>query len=152
MERLHRTVKQRLDKMRLDGHSCDEALTIILRKIRSSPADGTGKTPFSLMFGREMKGRYMLLDPTRRVTCPRLNVVKKYRQADQRNKAKLVEFAAGDRIMMRNGKTSKFFRYGNVLFSVGHGAWKVRFENGTTRVVNQRFLRLCGGYWHGMPV
>ena len=111
--------------MRLEGYLCDEALAIILREVRGSSAKGTGKTPSSLMFQRERKGRYMLLSTKKSVTCAKLNIAKKYQQSDQRGKAKLVEFAAGSRVIMRNGKNSKFFRYGNVIHLAGYGAWKV---------------------------
>ena len=56
VERLHGSIKYRLQKLLYDGHDFQSSLRQILFDLRSNLHSSTGKSPFSLMFGREMNG------------------------------------------------------------------------------------------------
>ena len=55
VERLHRSLKGRLDKLLEEGQDLEESIQHILMDIRSSLSASTGQTPFGKLFGREMR-------------------------------------------------------------------------------------------------
>ena len=131
--------------MRQDGYAVDEAIRLILREMRATPCAGTGKTPFNVFFGREMKGRYMLLDANKEISSSKTDVRQKYNEKNVKCHAGLRNFPVGSPVFIRNGFHSNFTRSGRIVRPAGHGSWVIRFENNRESVVNQRFIRVNPG-------
>ena len=50
-------------------------------------------------------------------------------------------FQIGDRVLVRNGSSARFERRGEIVDRVHSDAWRIQFDDGIMRVVNQRFMR-----------
>ena len=61
VERLHRTLKHRLDKLLFDGLEFISALQQTLFTMRTTVHEALGRTPFAAFFGRECRTKFSAL-------------------------------------------------------------------------------------------
>ena len=141
VERLHGTVKNRVDKLAMEGMNMDDAIRVVLTEIRSSPNSGTGFTPFFLLFGREMTAKYVHINREKTVTGAKVEYNKRYQRINVRQHSKVLDFEVGTKVVVRNGRRALFQRVGFIVRPAGRGAWVVKFITGYERVVNQRYIR-----------
>ena len=139
VERLHGTLKQRLQKLLYEGRDFSESLQQVLFDMRSTAHSSTGRSPFFLMFGREMQGRWKW--STGHTTCPISDLQQRYDVHNQRHHAKLLQFTEGQRVVFCRGFGQPFEHHAVIVKSTGRGCWNVRTQSGRQQVVNQRFLR-----------
>ena len=144
IERFHRTFKARLARLRESQQvNLQCAIDRVLFDIRGCPSSMSGETPFFRLFSRPMKNELSALSESSPTTAPR-NVVKYYEEVNTRRNAKLVNFAPGDTVFARKGAGAKFDVPGEVVKSVGRGAWLIQTPAGD-RVYNQSNLQLRYG-------
>ena len=123
----------------------DKAMQIVLTDIRSTPASGTGKTPFYMLFGRDMNTRYHLIDNNnKQITASPRCYNERYAQLDRRRNAQVIHFEPTSRVLVRCGRNIRP-KYGRIIKKAGHGSWVVDLDDGYERVVNQRFIKLWKG-------
>jgi transposase InsO family protein len=138
VERFHGTLKHRLDKLLYDGVSIHDAVCKALFDIRGTASSSTGKTPFFLFVGREMPTSWQKL-LYKSVTSNKRDLPKQYAKL----RGRLVSFDIGSNVLVRRGKHNKFSEPAYVVSKSGFGSWLIRFQNGTERVYNQRYIRPC---------
>ena len=142
VERFHYTFKRRMQKLLHDHVRFDIALRQCLFDIRRAPNTSTGEAPFSLLFKRAMPTQWHFYSDKGPV-CSKRDLQKTYVKRDERHHAKLLHFNIGDTVLLRNGKNSYFTKQCHIVSKVGHGAWRVKHNDGRIQVVNQRFIKLA---------
>lgn len=140
VERLHATVKHRLDKLLFEGMPLDKAVPLCLRELRSSPHSSTGETPFFRMFGREMNTRYMHLD-NKQVITQKVSNKQKYIRKDNNMHARVLNFSPGQKVLVRFKNKNTEPQRATIITQKGYGSWEVLMDRGYKRVINQRYLR-----------
>lgn len=140
VERFHRTFKHRMDKLLLEDCDFFTGLRLILQDIRSSPGP-SGKTPFFLMFGREMNCRFNSFGKGDPIAGYASDVDKRYQLINAKRRASFVTFRPNDSVLVKFGRNDSFKTNATIVRSAGHGAWLVKLQNGKTRVFNQCFIR-----------
>lgn len=143
VERFHSTLKSHTDKLLSQKFSFTVALEQALFDIRSLPHEGTGKSPFFLMFGREMNTKLsqLSISKLRSYSCQQKQYKKIYKNKDFRHKAKYIHFRPGDPVTFRRGRDDKYVHNGTILRPAGSGCWMIRDVRDQTVKVNQRFIR-----------
>ena len=96
IERLQGTLKQRLQKLLYEGRDFSESLQQVLFDMRSPPRCSTGRSPFFLMFGREMQRRWNW--STGHTTCPITDLQQRYDTHNQRHYVRLLQFTKGQSV------------------------------------------------------
>jgi len=112
-ERLNRTIKQLLQANIQAGKAWKTAVRDVLSSIRSTPHSTTGKSPFFLMTGREMRERWSTLQPPSAASLDSMtsaegvrNTVQKKQSAmtqafNSRNNTKPHQFSVGDCVRIK---------------------------------------------------
>jgi transposase InsO family protein len=142
VERFHGTLKSRVDRMLLDGTNLNDAIQQSMFNIRNTPNQSTGKTPFAMFYNRHMPTRWRNISEAA-VTSTRRNLEEAYQRKNERRGNKMLEFEAGESVLIRRGTREPFDLPATVLHMKGYGAWLVEHPNGRKQVVNQRFMKKC---------
>ena len=145
IERFHGTLKHRLKRILNDSDlSHRAAVDKILYDIRSTPNSSTGKTPFSMFFGRPMQTKFSLLNSELSPTSSKQDLAQLY----SKKQGRVVEYKVGDEIYYRKGNGDTFSHPGVVTKISPNNAYEI--NNG--RIYNQfhlkrRFVRDNDSHW-----
>ena len=123
VERLHGTVKKRVDKLAMEGMNMDDAVRLLSTEIRSSPNSATGFTPFFLLFGREMTTKYVHINREKTVTGAEFQYNKRYERINVRQHSQVLDIDVGCKVIVCNGRRAIFQRVGFIVRSAGRGVY-----------------------------
>ena len=94
-----------------EGRSWKQTMSTYLRNYRSTPHVTTGKSPASIMFGRDIQTKLPSIVQNTQSDVrdyDRLQKARMKRYADQKRRAKPVAIAAGDTVLVRQRKHNKY--------------------------------------------
>lgn len=126
-ENFVKTFKTKVDKIVRDGKSLDNAISLFLLDYRSTPHCTTGRSPYFLMYKREMKTRFDLLKP---------NVVnevenKQYSQIRNTGSRKNVNFDLDEIVFAKDyRKDSKGRKEALIIKKNSPVTYNVKFKDG----------------------
>ena len=139
VERMHRTLKSRLQKTQDDNPQIPvvNVLSEVLADMRSTPCETTGETPFYRFFGREMRTKLTTLQRECRLQVSRRPNANRYLKKNGYSS----HYEVGDRVWLRRGKGNPFSYRGVISSRVKSGTYNMTLEDGGQRVINQYHLR-----------
>ena len=141
VERMHHTLKNRLQKLLFDGMPFMTALQEVLFSMRSNVHDAIGQSPFSRFFGRECRTSFSILSDRASVRSSPRNYKRIYNRKDSSRCAKVISFQPGDQVVWRRGTQGIFAQRAVVRSKVGRSAYILQSPEGKLTTVNQRFIR-----------
>lgn len=127
--------------MTKDGRKIQDAIDLFLFDYRTTKHCLTGETPSRLMFNREIRTRFNLLQPDIAQTVVR----KQEKQINNKGGKRQIEFADGEAVWARDfRKDSADWSQAEITERLGTVTYKIRFENGveTKRHANQLTRRV----------
>ena len=141
VERLHRTLKHRLDKLLFDGLDFTSALQQTLFTMRTTVHEALGRTPFAAFFGHECRTKFSVLHANVSLTSTPRNYNKVYTDRNVRSKASVISFTPGTRVLWKRGVKDKFTQAATILKRAGRSAYVLESSDGVRTTVNQKFIR-----------
>ena len=142
VERFHATLKDKLDKVTFEKVPFHDALRVVMRDIRSFPSEGTGRSPAFLFFGREMRGKFHNLGLNNVLTTIKRDYMSSYDKINLRSRRKFSHLVEGQKVLWQMRRNKINSSIGTIVGKVGRSTYKVKFENGCTKIINQRFLKI----------
>ena len=138
IERFHGTFKHRLVRVREDSSiPLKLAVEKVMFDIRNSPTTVHGETPFSRLFKRQIRSEFSPLSlADAAITAPTRNYRDLYDRVNKRRKASTLDLGVGERVLLRQGRTSKFTTPATIVKRRGKGSWLVQTSRGL-RTYNQ---------------
>ena len=141
VERLHRTLKHRLDKLLFDGLEFTSALQQTLFTMRTTIHEALGRTPFAAFFGRECRTKFSTLHDNVSLSSTPRDYDKIYTNRNVRSKASVISFAPGTRVLWKRGVKDKFTQAATIVKRAGRSAYVLQSGDGSRTTVNQKFIR-----------
>ena len=143
IERFHGTFKHRLERVREDSSiPLKTAMQKVLFDIRNSPTAVHGETPFSRLFKRQVRSEFSPLSlADTAITASARNYRELYSKVNRRRKASILNFEEGEKVLLRQGRSSKFTLPATIVRKKGKGSWLVQTPYGLRTYNQYHFVR-----------